>query len=151
MSMSSSGNGEGSDQEFELIGGESAFANGSFSSGSANGEMTTTNSSFSASGNGDGNLNGSGNGNGNLSGEFEVVPGSATFQTTGMTTNQTVEGMTTTSEGTQMTEQVGEIQTYYSKPVITQTQRIESKPVVTRKIISQPVVTKTIVQQPIIR
>ena len=40
---------------------------------------------------------------------------------------------------------------YYSKPIVTQTQRIENKPVITRKIISQPVVTKTIVSQPIIR
>lgn len=39
----------------------------------------------------------------------------------------------------------------YSKPIITQTQQIISKPMVTRKIISQPIITQRVVQQPIIK
>ena len=97
-----------------------------------------------------------------LAGLNASLSGASTTQTltgldtalAGTTTTQTLTGLDTTLTGatTTMTqEQLGTSEVMYSKPVITQTQELYTKPVVTKKIVSQPVITQKIVQQPIIK
>ncbi len=142
------------------------------SSESSNGDDETLTGDFSSHvfQNGDGEFNsettttttGFVNGGEFQTGETTTTTGNlfgGEFQTGETTTTQEYQTGETTMTGeyqtgeTTMTTQEGQMEgmTFYSKPIITQTQQVVSKPVITRRVISQPVVTRQIVSQPIIR